>query len=74
MVAFLDSRKAFDKVWRKALMYKMFNLGVTEKLWCIIDDFQSKSESAVVNQCKSKYFSVTEGVEQVGVLSVFSIY
>jgi hypothetical protein len=55
-------------------MYKMFNLGVTEKLWCIIDDFQSKSESAVVNQCKSKYFSVTEGVEQVGVLSVFSIY
>jgi hypothetical protein len=39
-------------------------------LWCIIDDFHSKSESAVVvNQCKSKYFSVTEGGHQGGVLS-----
>jgi hypothetical protein len=51
-------------------MYKMLKLGVTGKLWCIIDDFHSKSESAVVvNQCKSKYFSVTEGGHQGGVLS-----
>ena len=69
-VAFLDSRKAFDPVWRKALMHKMLKLGVTGKLWCIVDDFHSKSESAVVvNQCKSKYFSVTEGGQQGGVLS-----
>jgi hypothetical protein len=40
--------------WGSPNMYKMFNLGVTGKLWCIIDDFQSKSETAVVNQCKSK--------------------
>jgi len=61
-VAFCDSRKDFDTVWRKALMYKMFHLGVTGKLWCFINDFYSKSESAVVvNQCKSKQFCVTEG-------------
>ena len=51
-------------------MYKMFKLGVTGTLWCIIDDFHCKSENAVVvNQCKSKYFSVTEDVRQGGVLS-----
>ena len=57
-------------MWLKALMYQMFKLWVTGKLWCVIDDLHSKSESAVVvNQCKSKYVSVIEGVRQGGVLS-----
>ncbi len=68
--AFLDSRKAFDTVWRKALMYKLFKLKVTGKAWCIIDDLYTNTESAVVmNQCKSRFFSVNEGVRQDGILS-----
>ena len=47
-VAILDSKKAFDTVWRKAIMYKMCNLWVSGKLWCINNDFHSISEIAVV--------------------------
>ena len=35
--AFLDSRKGFDTVWRKAIMYKLFKLSVRGKACCIID-------------------------------------
>ena len=73
-VAFLDSRKAFDTVWRKALMYKLFILGVKGKLWSIINDIYNKSESAVVvNQCKSNNFKVMQGVRQGGYCQVYFI-
>lgn len=69
-VAFLDSRKAFDTVWRIALMYKLFQLGIKGKLWVLINDCHIDTKSAVVvNQCTSNFFSVTEGVRQGGVLS-----
>ena len=43
---------------------------VRGKAWCIIDDLYSKTESTVVmNQCKSRYFTVDEGVRRDGVLS-----
>ncbi|VDI24480.1 Hypothetical predicted protein [Mytilus galloprovincialis] len=71
-VAFLDSRKAFDTVWRKALMFKLFNLGVKGKAWSLINDMYSKTQgSVVVNKCKSNNFVVKEGVRQGGVLSGF---
>jgi hypothetical protein len=68
-VAFLDSRTVFDTVWRKSLMFKLFNLG---KVWSCINEIDSYTQSAViVNKCKSKYFEVNEGVRQGGVLSGF---
>lgn len=71
-VAFLDSKKAFDTVWRVGLMYKLFNLGVKGKAWKIINDCHVNTQSAVVvNQAKSNFFNVTEGVRQGGVLSGF---
>ena len=47
-VAVLDSRKAFDTVWRKGLMYKLSQLGVKGKLWQIIDDCHIDTHSVIV--------------------------
>jgi hypothetical protein len=64
-VAFLDSRKAFDTVWRIGLMYKLHKLGVEGRIWNIINDCHVNTQSAVVvNQCQSKYFTVSEGIRQ----------
>lgn len=46
--AFLDSRKAFDTLWRKALMYKLFNLNVKGRAWSLINDMYIDTESAIV--------------------------
>ena len=35
-VGFFDSRKAFDTVWRKGLMIKLHELGVTGRIWRLI--------------------------------------
>jgi len=64
-VAFLDSRKAFDTVWRIVLMYKLHKLGIEGRIWNIINDCHVNTQSAVVvNQCQSKYFTVSEVVRQ----------
>ena len=69
-IAFLDSKKAFDTVWRIGLMYKLNILGIKGKIWSIINDCHVDTKSAViVNQSQSHYFLVSEGVRQGGVLS-----
>jgi hypothetical protein len=51
-------------------MYKLHKLGVEGRIWNIINDCHVNTQSAVVvNQCQSKYFTVSEGVRQRGVLS-----
>ena len=71
-VAFLDTRQAFDTVWRKGLMYKLHKLGITGKVWSLIDDCHINTESCIiVNQTKSRWFMVNQGVRQGGVLSTF---
>ena len=71
-VGFLDTSQAFDTVWRKGLMYKLHNLGIAGKMWTLIDDCHINIESCiVVNQTKSRWFGVNQGVRQGGVLSTF---
>lgn len=69
---FLDSRKAFDTVWRKGLLYKLNNIGIKGKLWMLIDDCHINTKSAViVNYQQSEWFPVEQGIRQGGVLSGF---
>ena len=71
-VAFLDTQKAFDTVWRHGLMFKLRHLGVTGSLWTLIDDCHSNTFCSVaVNQTNSDWFPVSQGVRQGGVLSTF---
>jgi hypothetical protein len=53
-------------------MDKLRNLGIRGKIWKIIDDCHYNTESAViVNQIKSRWFPVQQGVRQGGLLSAF---
>ena len=71
-VCFLDTSKAFDTVWRPGLMIKLHELGITGKLWSIINQCHQNTESAIiVNQIQSEWFPVLQGVRQGGVLSTF---
>ena len=45
--AFLDIQKAYDKVWREGLWYKLYKAGVRGKLWRIIRGIYAKVESCV---------------------------
>uniref|UniRef100_A0A8W8L5Q8 Reverse transcriptase domain-containing protein n=1 Tax=Magallana gigas TaxID=29159 RepID=A0A8W8L5Q8_MAGGI len=64
-VAFLDTQKAFDTVWRHGLMYKLHKLGVKGRLWTLIDDCHVNTSCSVVsNQSYSDWFPVSQGVRQ----------
>lgn len=71
-VAFLDTQKAFDTVWRHGLMYKLHRLGVSGRLWTLIDDCHTGTScSVVVNYTNTVWFPVSQGVRQGGILSTF---
>lgn len=71
-VAFLDTHKAFNTVWRHGLMYKLHRFGVSGRLWTLIDDCQTDTScSVVVNYTNSVWFPVSQGVRQGGILSTF---
>ena len=53
-------------------MYKLYDLGITGKLWSVINQcHQNTVSSIVVNQTQSEWFPVNQGVRQGGVLSTF---
>ena len=69
---YLNISKAFDTVWRHGLLLKLYNLGVTNKLWSLINDCHNNtSSSIVVNQTQSRWFNGRQCVRQGGVLSSF---
>ena len=67
---FVDLRKAFDSVWRKALLFKLCNMEVGNKFFHIIKQQYSETISAVKYQnLHSEYFSTSRGVKQGDSLS-----
>ena len=67
----LDASKAFDKLWRAGLFYKM--IGKMEPcLWRILYNYYSLSKIIVkINDKKSDQIKISEGVKQGGILSPF---
>ena len=76
-MAWVDYEKAFDKVWRQALFYKMLKQGVSAKIVDIVRKIYADIKSKVqVNGEFSRAFLSYSGVRQGESLSplLFSIY
>ena len=76
-VCFVDFKSAFDLVNRKALLYKLLNSGIKGKMFNILRDMFSKSNSRVKwNNEIGQSFENKYGVLQGGVISpnLFKVY
>ncbi|XP_075159386.1 uncharacterized protein LOC142232535 [Haematobia irritans] len=74
---FVDFKAAFDKIERKALIYKLFEIGLSYKLVKFIEKVYSKTHYAVwTGEQISEYFATTTGLKQGCLLSplLFALY
>ena len=71
-IAFLDTHKAFDKAWRKGILYKLLSFGVPHFLVKIVACFFTDTFSiAKVFGGFTRVFETTSGVRQGSILSPF---
>ena len=74
---FVDFSKAFDSIWRKALMEKLSTLGVNGKFLDMIKSiYNSTTNSIIYNDYISEMFKSNMGVKQGDTLSttLFNLY
>ena len=65
----LDISKAFDQVWHKGLLHKLFSYGISGRIYSIIKSFlSSRSMKVVVNGQSSEVHEINAGVPQGSVL------
>ena len=73
----MDISKPFDKVWRRGLLHKLKQNGISGKLFDIITDFLNfRKQRVVLNGQYSPWTSVEAGVPQGSILGplLFLIY
>ena len=62
---FLDTSKAFDKVWHDGLIYKLEQNGVTGSLLKFLQHYlKNRKQRVVLNGSNSTYSTVESGVSQ----------
>ena len=74
---FVDLRKAFDSIWRKALFFKLMSAGVGRKMVNIIKSMYLDTKSSLkIDGYYSEYFNINRGVRQGDSLSptLFNIF
>ena len=70
---FLDIAQAFDKVWWDGLFYKMYCLGITNKMWFLLKSWFTNSKCSVLNNGKtSQHFNISRSIKQGGILSMIN--
>ena len=70
-VVSLDAAKAFDKMWRQGLFYKLIN-NLEPAIWRLLFNYYNSSYIIVRSEGKkSDKFKTSEGVKQGGILSPF---
>ena len=63
--------KAFDKLWRDGMIYKLINK-LEKREWLVLKKYYKISEAKIVcNGVFSKQFKIATGVKQGGILSPF---
>ncbi len=67
----MDAEKAFDKLWRDGLFYKLIKK-LEKREWLVLNRYYNDSEAIIIfyNQLSDQLKIVT-GVKQVGILSPF---
>lgn len=74
---FFDISKAFDRVWHRGLIYKLYAIGIRDMLLEWIKDYLSdRTQAVVIKGCMSNYRCVHSGVPQGSVLGplLFLVY
>ena len=68
-VVFIDISKAFDKVWREGLIFKLKQNGISGKLLNLIKDFlKNRKQRVFSNGQFSSWVDVDTGVPQRSIL------
>ena len=76
-VIFFDISKAFDKVWHRALLYKLSALGIRGQLLDWFSDYlNNRFQAVVIKGAQSSYLPISAGVPQGSVLGplLFLVY
>ena len=74
---FFDISKAFDKVWHRALLHKLFAIGIRGRILDWFTDYlKNRSQAVVLKGNKSAYLPISAGVPQGSVLGpiLFLVY
>ena len=74
---FLDTSKAFDKVWHDGIIYKLTQNGISGNLLNLLEDFlKERKHRVVINEKVSTWKNINVGVGQGSILGplLFSIY
>ena len=70
--AFIDFEKAFDKIWREGLWYKLLINNINGKMLNVIQIIYKDIKSNIIfNNSKSDYFPCDNGIRQGENLSLF---
>jgi retron-type reverse transcriptase len=72
----LDAEKAFDKLWRPGIFYKLIER-FNRQDWIVLKQYYDISRACVENnEEKTQLFKVINGVKQGGIISpfLFNIY
>ena len=75
--AFIDIAKAYDKVWRDGLWYKLWKAGIKGKMWRTLKNIYRKVQSSVLlGGNRTAWFDIEVGLRQGCILSplLFDIF
>ena len=62
---FVDIQKAYDRVWREGLWKRLYECGISGKMWRVIKNIYERVESCVlIDEIMTEFFVVDIGVRQ----------